>query len=357
MADTIDPIRDGLTLPQLLDLFDGMVRARETEDRLEALFNQGHVPGGVYRSLGQEAGSVGACYALRRRTDGTGDCLAQTVRATGGLFLFGATPLEYLRQYLGRGTSPTGGKDANVHFTDFDRGIVGTISPLGTMIGVMAGITLAFRFRGEDRVGIAFYGDGATSTGAWHEGLSMAAAQKCPMILMVVHNHWAFSTPTRNQTRVKSFTEKAAAYGVQGASVDGNDVVETYHVVKAAAARARAGQGVQLIELRTYRRKGHAQHDAAEYVDPGELEAWTKRDPIDGFRTRLLDGGWATAAELDERHRLIHHEIQDAAEQAVGEPHPRPESALGEVYTDHSAVSPWTRAASVTPPFGVRRAM
>jgi len=322
------------------------VRVRAAEERLEILHRQGHVGGGVYRSLGQEAGAVGAAYALRRRSDGTGDVLAQTIRATGALFLFGGTPLEYFRQYTARGTGPTEGKEANVHFTDFDRGFVGPVSPLGTMVGVMAGITLSFRMRGEDRVGAVFYGDGASSTGAWHEGLNFAAVRRCPMILLVEANQWAFSTPTARQTRIDSFVERAPAYGIHGDSVDGTDVLEVYEAVRAAGRRAREGGGTQLVELRYYRRLGHAQHDPQDYVDPEELRRWEARDPIDRYRRHLLEGGHATEAQLDDRTERIRREMHDAAEQAVHEPAPPAESALGGVYTDAEARAPWTRAGA-----------
>lgn len=322
------------------------MRVRAAEERLEILHRQGHVGGGVYRSLGQEAGAVGAAYALRRRSDGTGDVLAQTIRATGALFLFGGTPLEYFRQYTARGTGPTEGKEANVHFTDFDRGFVGPVSPLGTMVGVMAGITLSFRMRGEDRVGAVFYGDGASSTGAWHEGLNFAAVRRCPMILLVEANQWAFSTPTARQTRIDSFVERAPAYGIHGDSVDGTDVLEVYEAVRAAGRRAREGGGTQLVELRYYRRLGHAQHDPQDYVDPEELRRWEARDPIDRYRRHLLEGGHATEAQLDDRTERIRREMHDAAEQAVHEPAPPAESALGGVYTDAEARAPWTRAGA-----------
>lgn len=333
---------------QLLEIHDALVRVRLAEERLELLHRQGHVGGGVYRSLGQEAGAVGAAYALRRRTDGTGDMLAQTIRAAGALFLFGGTPLEYFRQYTARGTGPTGGKEANVHFTDFRRGFVGPVSPLGTMVEVMAGITLSFRIRGEDRVGIVFYGDGATSTGAWHEGLNLAAVQRCPMILVVEANQWAFSTPTARQTRVDSFVEKAPAYGVPGVSVDGNDVLAVYEAVREAAARSREGGGTQLVELRYFRRLGHAQHDPQDYVDPDELRTWEERDPLTRYRTLLLEREVAAEAELDERVGAIGQEIQEAASRAVSEPPPDPRTALGDVYTDVSIPDPWTRSDPVT---------
>ena len=190
---------------------------------------------------------------------------------------------------------------------------------------------------------MVFYGDGASSTGSWHEGLSVAAAQRCPMILMVEANQWAFSTPTRRQTRVTSFVEKAPAYGVRGTSVDGNDVVATYHAVSEAAQRARGGEGVQLVELRTYRRLGHAQHDPADYVDSEELAEWVAKDPIDTFRARLIDAGLVAAPELDRRQETVHDEVKEAAEQAVNEPDPVPESAIQSVYTDVPPTRPWTR--------------
>ena len=199
MAEHLFP---GLGRDQLLGLYRAMCLTRAAEERLELLQKQGHVTGGLYRSLGQEAGAVGAATALRRRADGTGDFLAPTVRAAGALFAFGGEPVDFFRQYMARATGPTKGRDANVHWVDYQKGFVGPVSPLGIMLEVMAGITLSFNLRGEDRVGMVFYGDGASSTGAWHEGLNFAAVQRCPLILMVEANEWAFSSPTAKNTRV-----------------------------------------------------------------------------------------------------------------------------------------------------------
>lgn len=338
-----DAVAGDLTRDDLKELFYAMVLARAAEERLEVLLKQGHVKGGVYRSLGQEAGCVGAAYALRRRTDGTGDVLGQTVRATGAVFLFHGTTLEFFRQYLARATSPTRGREANVHWTDFQRGLLGPVSPLGTMVEVMAGITLSFRLRGEDRVGMVFYGDGATSTGAWHEGLNFAAAQRCPMILMVEANQWAFSTPTRKQTRVRSFVDKAPGYGIAGESVDGTDVIAVYEAVSRAATRARAGEGVGLIELRYFRRRGHAQHDPQDYVSPADIAEWEAKDPIMRFRRRLLAESWASEEELDTLAERAVDVNREAALQAVDEEMPHGPDALSEVYTDVTLAPPWTR--------------
>lgn len=300
--------------------------------------------GGLYRSLGQEAGAVGAAYALRRRDDGTGDFLAPTVRAAGALFLFGAEPLDFFRQYLARATSPTRGREANVHWVDYERGFLGPVSPLGTMLEVMAGVTLTFKLRHQDRVGIVFYGDGATSTGAWHEGLNFAAVQRCPLILMVEANQWAFSTPTSKNTRLESFTEKAPSYGISSESVDGTDVLAVFDAVRRAAALARVGDGVTMIELRYYRRRGHAQHDPQEYVDPDEIARWELRDPLEQYRARLLTEGCATEDELTRIESDMFERCRQAAEQAVREPLPAGRDAVDDVYADVQLPHPWTRA-------------
>lgn len=326
-----------------LNLYWGMVLARAAEERLEILQKQGHVTGGLYRCLGQEAIGVGTAFALRRREDGTGDVIGQSIRNIGAVFLFGGTPADYFRQYLSRGTGPTRGKEANVHWSDFEKGLVGPVSPLGTMVEVLGGIALSFRMREEDRVALVYYGDGATSTGAWHEGLNFAAVQRCPLIVVVEANHYAFSTPTHKQTRVESFTDKAAGYGVHGVSVDGNDVREVYRATREAAARARTGGGVTLLEVETYRRKGHAQHDDQEYVPQEELEAWAARDPIDRFRTALLEEDRATEEELDAVVEKAEKQVREAADRVVDEPRPEPEWAVEDVYTDVEISRPWTR--------------
>ena len=343
------PLVAGLTRAEVLEIFEALVRARAAEERLELLFKQGHVGGGVYRSLGQEAGSVGSAYALRRRTDGTGDIIAQTIRETGAVFLMGGRPVDYFRQYLARATSPTRGREANVHWCDWDRGLVGPVSPLGTMVEIMAGITLSFRLRGEDRVGLVYYGDGASSTGAWHEGLNFAAVQRCPMVLMVEANRWAFSTPTSKQTRVQSFIEKGPGYGIPAVAVDGTDVLAVFEATRTAVEAARAGEGVHLIEMQYYRRKGHAQHDPQDYVDPEEIRAWEARDPITSFQTRVLESGWATSEEVEAIRTRVEDEIRQAADEAISEDLPEGADALLDVYTDSGAPDLWTRGPSADP--------
>ena len=236
---------------------------RTLEERLVALYRQTKVVGGLFRSLGQEADAVGSAYALERR-----DILSPLIRNLGAMLVKGATPVEILKQYMAKGDSPTRGRELNIHFGDTDRGFIGQISPLGDMVPVMAGVTLTFKMRGEDRVGLVYVGDGATSTGAFHEGINFAAVQRCPLVVIVENNGYAYSTPTRKQTAAKQFVDKAIGYGIPGEQADGNDVLAVYDVTKRAVDRARRGEGVSLVELMTYRRKGHAEHDNQSYVPP-----------------------------------------------------------------------------------------
>ncbi len=156
------------------------------------------------------------------------------------------------------------------------------------MVPVMMGVTLTFRMRKQDRVGLVFVGDGATSTGAFHEGINFAAVQRCPLVVIVENNGYAYSTPTSKQTAAKQFVDKAIGYGVPGEQADGNDVLAVYDVAKRAVDRARRGEGVTLVELMTYRRKGHAEHDNQSYVPAGEIERWEKEnDPITRYIERL----------------------------------------------------------------------
>lgn len=319
-----------LTREQLLDLYYWMRLTRTLEERLVALYRQTKVVGGLFRSLGQEADSVGSAYALERR-----DILSPLIRNLGSMLVKGATPLEILRQYMAKGDSPTRGRELNIHFGDTGRGFIGQISPLGDMVPVMAGVTLSFKMRGEDRVGLVYVGDGATSTGAFHEGINFAAVQRCPLVVIVENNGYAYSTPTNRQTAARQFVDKALGYGVPGEHADGNDVLAVYDVTKRAVDRARGGGGVTLIELATYRRKGHAEHDNQSYVPGGEIERWEREnDPVTRYTERLTGELGFEASELaatDERVRKV---VDDATDEAERSGPPQALDALVGVYAD-----------------------
>jgi pyruvate dehydrogenase E1 component alpha subunit/2-oxoisovalerate dehydrogenase E1 component alpha subunit len=214
------------------------------------------------------------------------------------------------------------------------------------MVPVMAGITLSFKLRGERRVGLVYVGDGATSTGAFHEGLNFAAVQRCPLVVIVENNGYAYSTPLSRQTAAKELRDKALAYGIPSAQADGNDVLAVYDVTKRAVDRARAGGGVTLIELMTYRRKGHAEHDNQSYVPAGEIDRWaTSNDPLDRYVKVLRQSVGASDDELAAIDARIAGEIDRATDLAEASPMPEPTDALTEVYADPPAMEPlWYRS-------------
>ncbi len=326
---------------QKLELYYYMRLTRSLEERLVNLYRQTKVVGGLFRSLGQEADAVGSAYALDR---GKGDILSPLIRNLGSMLVQGAQPLEIIRQYMAKGDSPTRGRELNIHYGDLVRGFVGQISHLGDMVPVMAGVTLSFKMRGEARVGLVYVGDGATSTGAFHEGINFAAVQRCPLVVIVENNGYAYSTPLSKQTAARDLKDKALGYGIPGEQADGNDVLATYAVTKRAVDRARAGGGPTLIELMTYRRKGHAEHDNQSYVPAGEIERWEREnDPVDRYVAVLTAEG-VKSAELGAIDDRVRQEIDAATDAAEASPNPEPVDALVGVYASQPAVAPlWFR--------------
>lgn len=329
-----------LSRAQLMELYYWMRLTRTLEERLVALYRQTKVVGGLFRSLGQEADAVGACFALEKR-----DIMSPLIRNMGAMLVKGATPLEVLKQYMAKGDSPTRGRELNIHFGDTERGFIGQISPLGDMVPVMTGVTMTFKMRREKRVGLVFVGDGATSTGAFHEGINFAAVQKCPLVVIVENNGYAYSTPTSKQTAAKQFVDKAIGYGVPGHQADGNDVLAVYDVTKNAVDFARQGGGVSLIELMTYRRKGHAEHDNQMYVPKGEIERWEREnDPIDRYVRRLTGEFGFKPADVEATDQRVRDEVDAATDEAEKSPPPQALDALEGVYADPPRETPhWYR--------------
>jgi pyruvate dehydrogenase E1 component alpha subunit/2-oxoisovalerate dehydrogenase E1 component alpha subunit len=325
-----------LSRDQLLEIYYYLRLTRTLEERLVALYRQSKVIGGLFRSLGQEGESVASAYALERGRHQ--DILSPLIRNLGSMLVMGAPPVEILRQYMAKAESPTRGRELNVHFNDLERGYLGQISHLGDMIPVMAGIALSFKLRGEPRVGLVYIGDGGTSTGTFHEGLNLAAVQRLPLVVIAEYNHWAYSTPPDKQFAVRDLADKAKGYGIPAVTVDGNDVIAVYEATKFAVERARRGKGVHFIEVKTYRRKGHAEHDDQHYVPKDELERWAaENDPVDRYVKRLLSSATVSEADLkdiDDRARV---EIDQATDACVNEPLPDPETALPGVYLDPPA--------------------
>ncbi len=305
------------------------------DEKTVRLKKQSKLTGGVFTSLGQEATAVGTAFALEPQ-----DFIAPLIRDIGACFVKGIEPRTIFLQYFGRGTAPSRATDVQFHFADLEKGFVGPISHLGDMLPVMTGILLASRMKSENRVAAAYVGEGATSTGAFHEGINLAAVKKLPLITIIENNGYAYSTPTREQAACKAFVDKAAGYGVLGLQVDGNDVVACYEVMKEAVDHARGGNGSVLIEAMTYRRKGHAEHDNQAYVPEGEIEWWAEHnDPVTRFERYLVESDTISQDGMDAIASEILTFLDKEASWAENEPAPEPlEAAMG--VFENGVVSP-----------------
>ena len=321
--------RTSLPRERQLELYRWLKLNRLVEDRLTNLYRQGKVVGGLYSSKGQEAISVGSAYALE-----PGDFVGPLIRNLGSMLVRGVAPREVMIQYMARGTSPTVGQDCTLHFGDLKRGLVSPISMLGALIPVMAGFAFAAKYRKESFVALTYIGDGGTSTGDFHEGMNLAAVLELPLVVIAEHNGYAYSTPTASQMKIKDLALRAAAYGIPAKIVDGNDVLAVYEATRAACAKARAGGGPQMIEVKTFRMKGHAEHDDAGYVPKELFEEWKRKDPIERFERRLLAAGLADQGELDGVAAQLQKELDADVDFALSSPFPPPERATEDVYEE-----------------------
>ncbi len=341
------------TLPlrrqELLNLYYYMRLNRELEEQMERLFRQNKIVGGLYSSLGQEAISVGTSFAL-----GPDDWIAPMIRNIGALLVRGFAPRDVLTQHMGRYTSPTRGKDGTSHFGDLHvRHVVAPISMLGDLIPVMTGVAMAGRYLGQKIVAMTWIGDGGTSTGAFHEGLNLAAVQKAPLVLIVENNQWAYSTPVERQVPIRDLADRAKAYGIRSNIVDGNDVIAVTLATREAVAYARSGKGPALIEAKTMRMHGHAQHDGAEYVPKELVDAWKARDPLDRHEKFLTENKLWDSAVKEEIDARIAREIAVDLAFAENSPFPPAESAALGVYCEgcHTVEAQWRRPREeVMPP-------
>lgn len=325
--DAVPPI----TLPPdktLLDMLYYMKLTRELEFRIERkLYRQGKIVGGVYVGRGQEAIAVGSCIDLRQD-----DVVCPSHRDMGAFLIRGMSLRTILAQYMGRKTGATKGKDSNMHMGDLSKNLIAFVSMLGDNVPVAAGIGLSFKMRGQDRVALCFFGDGATSRGDWHEGINMASVFKVPVVFICNNNQYAYSTPLERQMAVENVADRAEAYGMPGEIVDGNDIVAVWDAATRAIERAHSGHGPTLIECKTFRMTGHSAHDDAGYVPPELFEFWKERDPIHRFEQLLTDRGLTTPSALAEMQQRINLEIDEAIQTAEKDPFPEPADCLRDVY-------------------------
>src|ERR1700678_1639535 len=315
----------------LTEIYRWMLLNRRMETALENLYKQGQVVGGVYFGLGQEACSCASAYALAKD-----DWLGPMIRNQGSLLVRGFSPADIMMQYMAKAGSPTKGRDASSHYGDIEkRNVASPISTLGDLIPVLAGVALGARLQGKHIAVMTYIGDGGQSTGVTYEGLNFAAVQDLGLVLFVENNLWGYSTPADMQFRVKDLAERAIAYGIPGVIVDGTDACQVYDACHEACERARRGEGPTLIEAKMMRMKGHAIHDAAEYVPKALFEYWKRRDPIARLEDYLVrKKRWMTAAENLELIAGVERQLEADREIAVNSPMPTPESAAVGVYCE-----------------------
>jgi TPP-dependent pyruvate/acetoin dehydrogenase alpha subunit len=327
MADLDLRALEHLSRSDLLRMYRTMRLSRLCEERIITLFRGGELVGGVFTGIGMEGIAIGFGYAM-----GPDDVFANMHRETGALLLRGLGLKEYFCQWMGRANGIMRGRDGNMHFGDPKRGWLGLVSHIGTSAALAAGAALSFKLRRQPRVAWAPHGDGATSTGYWHESLNFAAVQRLPVVFVCINNQWAISTPLSLQMAVGDIASRADAYGLPGLLVDGNDVLAVYEACRAARERAVAGEGPTLIECRTYRVRGHSEADRAEYLPPDEVEAWKGKDPLARLRTQLLAMGMLSDADVTAIDRDLTAAIDEAVDFARSSPLPDPATLAEGLY-------------------------
>lgn len=293
---------------EFLKAFRWMLLARLLDDKFASLYRGAKIHGGVFLGRGQEALSVSVGQTLKK-----GDVFAPLIRDAAGRLAFGETVLDAVRTYLGSPLGPMRGREGNVHRGKPREGYLPMISHLGAMIAVVNGVLMARRFKGiRGAVGATCIGDGATSTGAFHEALNQASIEKLPLVLVVADNQYAYSTPTSRQFACHNLADRADAYGIQSHSVDGTDLAECLRVLARAIDHARAGQGPQMVVARLLRLCGHGEHDVADYVDPKLKASPLGRDCLKVAEEHLRLQSWAKDHEIELWRKKALLEVEEA---------------------------------------------
>jgi pyruvate dehydrogenase E1 component alpha subunit len=326
--------KDRWSKDHLLWMYERMLKIRRFEEEAHLLFLKGELPGTLHLTSGQEAVAVGVCAVLR-----PDDYVTSTHRPHGHALAQGVSPKALMAELFARTTGCCRAKGGSMHVGDISVGMVPAIAIVGAGIPIAAGIGLAFKRLGTDRVVACFFGDGASNEGAFHEGLNMAAIWDLPVIFVCENNLYGASTHVSKVMRVNHVADRAAAYGMPGLVVDGMDVLAVYDALQEAVARARAGQGPTLVECETYRYVGHSRSDPGHYRPQEEVETWRARDPIPRLKTWLLEEGIATSEKMEELEKTVEREIEEAVAFARASPEPRPEEALEGVYCEEECAA------------------
>ncbi len=317
----------------LLDLYQALKRTRALEDQIYYLYHHQNpekplIIGKGYLSTGQEAVSVGAAYGLRAE-----DWAAPSHRDMGLHLVRGITYKEIFAQYFCRTTGLTRGRDSNVHFGSTDRKIVGFVSHMGAALPIANGLAWASKYKKENYAVVTMFGDGASSQGCVHEAMNYAAVFKLPVVFVCNFNHWAISTSVKDQIAVENLSSRAAGYGFEGVTIDGNNVMKVYETVNAALEKARNGGGPTLVECKTFRMGGHGTHDPSPYIPQEQKDAWKEKDPILFMKNYLEEQKLWDEEKEKELNTKIDQELHEAIRWAAAQPVPEAGSVLDGVFT------------------------
>ena len=316
-----------LSPEQLLEMFYWLKLIRAFDERLSVLVRQGKVRSGVYTGIGQEAIVVGTCFGLRRE-----DFICPLHRDLGTFLMKGVEARVMMSQMFGKATGLSKGRDSALHSGVNELGIFGNTSMLGSNLPVAAGLALTFKMERTDNVVIAYFGEGASNVGDFHEGLNFAGVQRLPIVFVCENNQYAYSVPLEKSMAIDDVADRAEGYGFDGVAINGNDVLAVYQTTQGALARARSGEGPTLIECKTYRWHGHSEHDKAFYRTNEELAMWKSRDPIPTFTTYLKGMNTLTDENIRDVEARVKGTIDEAVEFAMNAPDPEPAEAVTDLY-------------------------
>jgi pyruvate dehydrogenase E1 component alpha subunit len=316
-----------LTSEQLLEMFYWLKLIRAFDLRLSTLVKQGKVRSGVYTGIGQEAIIVGTGYGLRKE-----DFICPLHRDLGAFLMKGVDARTMMSQMFAKTTGLSKGRDSALHSGVNEIGIFGNTSMLGANLPVAAGLGYTFKMEKSDNVVIAYFGEGASNVGDFHEALNFAGVQQLPIVFICENNQYAYSVPLEKTMAIDDVAIRAEGYGFDGVAINGNDVLAVYQATQGALARARGGDGPTLIECKTYRWHGHSEHDKAFYRTDEELAMWKSRDPIPTFTTYLRARHVLDDQQLKEIESKVEATIEDAVQFASSAPDPVPEDATSDLY-------------------------
>src|SRR6266542_319254 len=312
---------------QLLDMYRRMWAIRRFDTRAYELYREGLMRGTTHAYIGMEAVGVGVCSALR-----SDDTITSTHRGHGHCIAKGGDIAQMMSELLGKATGYCRGKGGSMHIADVDRGILGANGIVGGGIGIATGSALSASVLGTDRVSICFFGDGALNQGVLHEACNLSAIWKLPVVFVCENNQYAMSARADQFTSVPDPSVRAVAYGIPGVNIDGMDVLAVYRAATEAIGRARAGEGPSFLVATTYRMLGHHVGDPLNYRDKAEVEEWSKKDPIAGFKSYLLGNRVMTEAEAERIEQDVVEQIEQAIEFAKASPDPSPDILMEDIY-------------------------